>query len=50
MSKEGLGKEKYDAMVFPNVLEYLYDADKVLRQSWDLFNAGGKVLVSHFPM
>jgi hypothetical protein len=28
------------------VLEYLYDADKLLRQSWDLLNAGGKVLVS----
>ena len=28
------------------MLEYLYDADKLLRQSWDLLNAGGKVLVS----
>ena len=33
-------------MVFPNVLEHLYDADKLLRQSRDLLNAGGKVLVS----
>ena len=28
------------------MLEHLYDADKLLRQSWDLLNAGGKVLVS----
>jgi hypothetical protein len=33
-------------VVFPDVLERLYDADKVLRQSRDLLNAGGKVLVS----
>ena len=28
------------------MLEHLYDADKVLRQSRDILNAGGKVLVS----
>jgi hypothetical protein len=33
-------------MVFSNVLEQLCDADKVLRQSRDLFSAGRKVLVS----
>jgi 2-polyprenyl-3-methyl-5-hydroxy-6-metoxy-1,4-benzoquinol methylase len=46
VEKEGLGKEKYDAVVFSDVLEHLYDAGKVLRQSRDLLNAGGKVLVS----
>ena len=47
VEKEGLGKEKYDAVVFSDVLEHVYDADKVLRQSRDILNAGGKVLVSH---
>ena len=46
VEKEGLGKEKYDAVVFSDVLEHLHDAGKVLRQSRDLLNAGGKVLVS----
>jgi len=46
VEKEGLGNEKYDAVVFSDVLEHLYDAGKVLRQSRDLLNAGGKVLVS----
>ncbi|HCG72701.1 MAG TPA: hypothetical protein DE038_05285 [Nitrospina sp.] len=46
VEKEGLGKEKYDAVVFSDVLEHLCDAGKVLRQSRDLLNAGGKVLVS----
>jgi 2-polyprenyl-3-methyl-5-hydroxy-6-metoxy-1,4-benzoquinol methylase len=46
VEKEGFGKEKYDAVVFSDVLEHLYDADKLLRQSRDILNAGGKVLVS----
>ena len=46
VEKEGFGKEKSDAVVFSDVLEHLYNADKVLLQSWDLLNAGGKVLVS----
>jgi SAM-dependent methyltransferase len=46
IEKEGLGKEKYDAVVFPDVLEHLHDSGKVLRQSRDFLNAGGKVLVS----
>jgi 2-polyprenyl-3-methyl-5-hydroxy-6-metoxy-1,4-benzoquinol methylase len=46
VEKEGFWKEKYDAVVFSDVLEHLYNADKVLRQSRDLLNAGGKVLVS----
>ncbi len=46
VEKEGLGAEKYDAVIFSDVLEHLYDAGKVLRQSRDLLNAGGKVLVS----
>lgn len=46
VEKEGLGKEKYDAVIFSDVLEHLYDAGKVLRQSRDLLNADGKVLVS----
>ena len=46
VEKEGFGKEKFDAVVFSDVLEHLYNADKVLLQSWDLLNAGGKVLVS----
>jgi 2-polyprenyl-3-methyl-5-hydroxy-6-metoxy-1,4-benzoquinol methylase len=46
VEKEGLGNEKYDAVIFSDVLEHLYDAGKILRQSRDLLNAGGKVLVS----
>jgi 2-polyprenyl-3-methyl-5-hydroxy-6-metoxy-1,4-benzoquinol methylase len=46
VEKEGLGNEKYDAVVFSDVLEHLYDAGKVLQQSRDLLNVGGKVLVS----
>ena len=46
VEKEGLGNEKYDAVIFSDVLEHLHDAGKVLRQSRDLLNAGGKVLVS----
>jgi O-antigen biosynthesis protein len=46
VEKEGFGKEKYDVFVFFDVLEHLYDADKVLRHSRDLLKAGGKVLVS----
>lgn len=46
VEKEGLGNEKYDAVIFSDVLEHLYDAGKVLCQSRSLLNAGGKVLVS----
>lgn len=46
VEKEGLGKEKYDFVVFSDVLEHLNDAGKVLRQSRELLDAGGKVLVS----
>ena len=46
VEKEGFGKEKYDAVVFSDVLEHLNDAGKVLRQSRNLLNTGGKVLVS----
>ena len=46
VEKEGLGKEKYDAVVFSDVLEHLNDAGKVLGQSRKILNAGGKVLVS----
>ena len=28
VEKEGFGKEKYDVVVFFDVLEHLYDADK----------------------
>jgi 2-polyprenyl-3-methyl-5-hydroxy-6-metoxy-1,4-benzoquinol methylase len=46
VEKEGFGKEKCDAVVFSDVFEHLYNSDKVMLQSWDLLNAGGKVLVS----
>lgn len=46
VEKEGLGDEKYDAVIFSDVLEHLYDGGKVLSQSRDLLNAGGKILVS----
>lgn len=46
VEKEGLGNEKYDAVIFSDVLEHLYEGGKVLRQSRDILNASGKVLVS----
>ena len=46
VEKEGLGNEKYDAVVFSDVLEHLNDAEKVFRQSRDILTAGGKVILS----
>jgi len=41
-----LGEGKYDAVVFSDVLEHLNDAGKVFRQSRDILNKGGKVILS----
>lgn len=46
VEKEGLGNEKYDIIIFSDVLEHLFDGSKVLSQSRYLLNSGGKVLVS----
>ena len=41
-----MGEGKYDAVVFSDVLEHLNDAGKVFRQSRDILNKGGKVILS----
>ena len=46
VEKEGLGKEKYDAVIFSDVLEHLNNGGKVFRQSRDILTAGGKVILS----
>ena len=46
VEKEGLGKEKYDAIIFSDVLEHLNNGGKVFRQSRDILTAGGKVILS----
>jgi hypothetical protein len=39
-------KEKYDAVIFSDVLELLNNGGKVFRQSRDILTAGGKVILS----
>jgi len=46
VEKEGFGEEKYDAVVFSDVLEHLHEAGEMLRQSRENLNAGGRVLIS----
>jgi 2-polyprenyl-3-methyl-5-hydroxy-6-metoxy-1,4-benzoquinol methylase len=46
VEKEGLGKEKYDAVIFFDVLEHLNNGGKVFRQSRDILTCRGKVILS----
>ena len=46
VEKEGLGKEKYDAVIFSDVLEHLNNGGKVFRQSRDILTCRGKVILS----
>ena len=46
IEKQGFGSEKYDVIVFSDVLEHLNDPEKVLEKSRESLNAGGMILVS----
>jgi O-antigen biosynthesis protein len=43
---QGLGDEKYDVVVFSDVLEHLNDPEKVLVKSRESLRSGGMVLIS----
>lgn len=43
---QGFGDEKFDAIVFSDVLEHLNDPERILKQCYESLKPGGKVLVS----
>jgi len=43
---QGFGSEKYDVIVFSDVLEHLSDPEKVLKKSRESLSSGGMLLVS----
>jgi O-antigen biosynthesis protein len=46
IEKQGLSDEKYDVIVFSDVLEHLNDPEKVLERSRESLQPGGMILVS----
>ena len=46
IEKQGFGNEKYDVVVFSDVLEHLIDPEKVLTKSRESLRPGGMVLIS----